>query len=173
MKKVIDGFWWLVETVAAWCLRLLFKILHKELPAELEENFLQFVRFLVVGVSNTIVSYVLLTGSRLLLEAGGFVKYAYIIANAIAFVLGVAWSFFWNNRYVFKAEEGEERSIFKALIKTYITYSFTGLFLSSILLVLWIEVCGMSKFIAPLLNSIIGLPINFLINKFWSFKKER
>jgi len=173
MKKVVDWFWWLVEVVAAWCLRILFKILHKELSQEVEQNFLQFVRFLVVGVSNTVVSYVLLTGSRLILESFGFVEYAYIIANAIAFVLGVAWSFFWNNKYVFKAEDGEHRSIFKALIKTYITYSFTGLFLSSILLVFWIEVCGISKFVAPLINSIIGVPINFVINKFWSFKKER
>ncbi|MBO5303764.1 MAG: GtrA family protein [Lachnospiraceae bacterium] len=173
MSKIIDGFWWLVEVVAGWCLGVLFKILHKELTPEVKENFLQFVRFLVVGVSNTVISYLLLTGSRLLLEYVGVAERpAYIIANAIAFILGVGWSYFWNNKYVFKKGEGESRSFFKSLIKTYISYSFTGLFLSSILLVVWIEWLGISKFVAPLINSIIGVPINFLINKFWSFKSE-
>lgn len=173
MRKIIDGFWWLVEVVAGWFLTIGFKLMHKELTPEVKENALQFVRFLVVGVSNTVVSYVLLTVSRLVLEASGLVEqYAYIIANAIAFILGVAWSYFWNDRYVFKKSEGEKRSVFKSLIKTYISYSFTGLFLSSILLVVWIEWLGISKFVAPLINSAIGVPINFVINKFWSFKNE-
>ncbi|MBO5372522.1 MAG: GtrA family protein [Lachnospiraceae bacterium] len=172
MSKIIDGFWWLVELIAGWCLKILFKLIRKELTPEIEKNFLQFVRFGVVGVSNTIVSYVILTVSRLALESAGFINYAYIVANCIAFVLGVAWSFFWNDRYVFTVKEGEQRSMLKALVKTYISYSFTGLFLSNILLLLWIEVFHMSKFVAPLVNSLIGLPINFLINKFWSFRKE-
>lgn len=173
MSKIIDGFWRIIEAVAGWCLKILFKILHRELTSEIEQDFLQFVRFGVVGVSNAVVSYVILTGSLLVLRNTGLIEdYAYIVANAIAFILGVAWAFFWSNKYVFTVKEGENRSIFKALIKTYISYSFTSLFLSSALLILWIEVLGISEFVAPIINSIIGVPINFTINKFWSFKKE-
>lgn len=71
---------------------------------------------------------------------------------------------------VFVTSEESERVWWKALIKTYISYSFTGLFLNSILLILWVKICGMSEFVAPILNLLISVPLNFLINKFWAFK---
>ncbi|WP_294218999.1 hypothetical protein [Pseudobutyrivibrio sp.] len=37
-------------------------------------------------------------------------------------------------------------------MKTYISYSFTGLFLNSILMVLWVQVVGTSEFVAPIIN---------------------
>ena len=86
------------------------------------------------------------------------------------FVLSVLWSFYWNNRFVFTLKSGELRSIWKSLIKTYISYSFTGLFLNSILLVLWVKILGVSEFIAPLINLIFSVPLNFIINKLWAFK---
>lgn len=55
------------------------------------------------------------------------------------------------------------------LLKTYISYSFTGLFLSSALNWLWIDVAGLSKMIAPLINLCITVPLNFVLNKFWVF----
>lgn len=173
MSKVVDGFWWLVESVAGWCLKILFKILHKELTPEIEENFLQLVRFCVVGVSNTFVSYAILMVSLLAIKATGLnIKYDYVLANGISFVLGVAWSFFWNNKYVFVVGEGEKRSIFKALLRSYVSYSFTSLFLSSVLLIVWVQGLGISEFVAPFINLIVTVPINFLVNKFWAFKKE-
>lgn len=57
--------------------------------------------------------------------------YDYLIATGIGFVLSVLWSFFWNNKFVFTVGEGEKRSVLKALLKTYVSYSFTGLFLNS------------------------------------------
>ena len=70
-------------------------------------------------------------------------------------------------------EEGERRSLFPALIKTYVSYSFTGLFLNSLLMFLWVRVFHISEYLAPIFNLLISVPINFLINKFWAFKKER
>lgn len=82
------------------------------------------------------------------------------------------WSFYWNNRIVFKINDGEKRSVIKSLCKTYITYGVTGILLSNILSYLWIECIGMSKYIAPILNIIICVPLNFILNKYWSFKEE-
>ncbi len=173
MKQIIDWFWKFVELVALWCLRLLFKILGKELTDEMEQGFLQFVRFGVVGVSNTVVAYGVYVVALLAIRSGGFwLTYDYLIANITSFILSVAWSFFWNNKYVFTVEEGESRSIFKALIKTYVSYSFTSLFLNSIFMVLWVQILGISEFLAPFINLFINVPINFIINKFWAFKKE-
>ncbi|MCR4902230.1 MAG: GtrA family protein, partial [Butyrivibrio sp.] len=82
-------------------------------------------------------------------------------------------SYYWNNKMVFTKEEGAERVWWKALIKTYISYSFTGLFLNSVLLILWVQVLGISEFIAPIINLLVSVPINFIINKFWAFKTEK
>ena len=93
----------------------------------------------------------------------------YLAGNVISFVISVAWSFYWNNKLVFTKKEGEVRVWWKALLKTYASYAFSGLILSSILSWIWIKVLGVSSFIAPLINLIVTVPINFLMNKFWAF----
>ena len=73
---------------------------------------------------------------------------------------------------VFTVEEGQSRCLWKALLKTYVSYSFTGLFLNSVLLVLWVRYLGISEFVAPVINLMISVPINFIINKFWAFRSD-
>ena len=68
--------------------------------------------------------------------------------------------------------DGEKRNIWAALFKTYVSYGFTGLILNNILLVLWISVLHMNKMIAPIINLIINIPINFFLNKIWAFGKK-
>lgn len=139
-----------------------------------KEALIQFIKFGIVGVSNTLVNYVIYACSLLLMKnAGLFPKVNYLIAQGIAFFLSVLWSYFWNSRFVFKEEEGTTRNGFVTLVKTYISYSFTGLFLNSILLILWISMLHISDMIAPLINLIVTIPLNFIINKFWAFKTKR
>ncbi len=134
---------------------------------------MQFVRFGIVGLSNTVISYVLYAVFLLLFQHFGMLEgIDYIVAQVIQFFLSVLWSFYWNNRMVFRLGEGEHRSLLKALLKTYVSYAFTGLFLSSILLIFWVQVLHISEFIAPIINLCVSVPLNFLINKFWAFKNE-
>ena len=138
------------------------------------DGFMQFVKFGVVGVTNTVISYTL---NVLVLFACAklhiFERYDYILGNTIAFLLSVLWSFYWNSRYVFGLEECEKRSPWKALLKTYISYGFTGIILSNILSYVWIRVFGISKYLAPLINLVVSIPVNFLMNKLWAFKGEK
>ncbi len=173
MNKTGSMLWNGIEALALRCLKLLFRILHRELTQETEETFLQFVRFGVVGISNTAVNYIIYAGCLMLLKSAGlWEKQDYLIATAVGFILSVLWSFFWNNKFVFTVEEGEQRQVLKALVRTYISYSFTGLFLNSALMVLWVDVLHISEFLAPVFNLLMSVPVNFLINKFWAFKKE-
>jgi putative flippase GtrA len=119
----------------------------------------QFVKFGLVGVSNTLLSLAIY---YLLVMLG----VNFILANGIAFVLSVLNSYYWNNRFVFsKSTKGH----LKPLIRTYLCYGSTFL-LSTGLLYLMVAQLGISKLIAPLLNLIITIPLNFLINKYWAFK---
>lgn len=138
------------------------------------QTFIQFIKFGIIGVSNTVISYVLYIISLMVLQRYGVAPNVdYLVAQVIAFTLSVLWSFYWNNKLVFTLQEGEKRSAWKSLVKTYISYSFTGLFLNSILLVMWVQVLSVSEFVAPIFNLIISVPLNFIINKFWAFKGTR
>ena len=167
-KKLYD----LIEKIAFFFLGLLFKLMRKEMTQQVRNTFSEFIKFGLVGVSNTIVSYCLYALSlQIFLKLNLFSSTDYIIANIISFLLSVLWSFYWNNKYVFKLDEGEHRSIWKALLKTYVSYGFTGIILNN-LLVLWVRVIGINKMLAPIINLIINIPINFFMNKLWAFGKK-
>lgn len=151
-----------------------FHLFHISLDEQKEKNINQFIRFCLVGVTNTLLSYIINLVILLALKPLLW-KHDYYLANIIAFILSVAWSFYWNNKYVFGSKDGKnqsKKSLLKMLIKTYVAYSFTGVFLANLLSWIWIDCLGISKYIAPLLNLVVSVPINFILNKFWAFKKD-
>ncbi len=165
------ALWNLLESVSLWCLRRLYRFLHKELTAKTEESFLQFVKFGLVGVSNTAVNYFIYAGILVALKTAGLWEECdYLVATAAGFILSVLWSFYWNHKYVFQMQEGGRRSMILTLAKTYLSYSFTGLFLNSVLMVLWVQVFHISEFLGPVFNLLLSVPLNFLINKYWAFQ---
>ena len=129
----------------------------------------QFIKFGLVGVSNTILYYVAYV-IVLLVLAPFSIAWDYIAGNTVAFFLSTTWSFYWNNKYVFTVQEGQERKILPALLKTYVAYGFSGIILSNALSYVWIDILGVSKYLAPLVNLVVTVPVNFVINKFWAFK---
>lgn len=171
MQKIGTILWKWIETIAYKVLKVCFRVCKRELTEKSFSVFMQFVKFGIVGVSNTVISYVLYAVSLLIFKEFSIIPKAdYLVAQIIAFALSVLWSFYWNNKMVFVQEDGKKRSVIKALLKTYVSYSFTGLFLNSILLALWVQVFHISEFLAPIINLLISVPVNFLINKFWAFK---
>ena len=164
MGKTIYGF---IEKIYMFFVELLFKIIKKDLTDKKRQTFKEFLQFGLVGVSNTIISYLLYVVTLLLVSKSG-VKFDYIIANIVSWLLSVLWSFYWNNKFVFKKEEGEKRNIWAA----YVSYGFTGLILNNILSVLWVSVLHISKMLAPIINLVISIPINFFMNKLWAFGKK-
>ena len=168
MGKTIYGF---IEKIYMFFVELLFKIIKKDLTDKKRQTFKEFLQFGLVGVSNTIISYLLYVVTLLLVSKSG-VKFDYIIANIVSWLLSVLWSFYWNNKFVFKKEQGEKRNIWAALFKTYVSYGFTGLILNNILSVLWVSVLHISKMLAPIINLVISIPINFFMNKLWAFGKK-
>lgn len=152
--------------------RKVLKAIVKTPDDRLTKTVVQFIKFNIVGVSNTAISYLLNVVVLFLLQPYQVI-WDYIAGNIISFILSVLWAFYWNNRMVFTVEQGNHRSIWKTLLKTYIAYGFTGIILNNILSWLWISVIGISKYIAPLINLIFSVPLNFIINKLWTFKSDK
>lgn len=166
VKKYLDS----IEHAVRKIIQSGFKLLHKELDADTSDSLLQFIKFGMVGATNVLVSYILYIVFLMAFRYVGIFKYIdYIVAQSISFVVSVLWSFYWNNKIVFTVQKGKKRSTWKALLKTYISYSLTGLLINNVLLIVWIQMLSISAFIAPLLNLFISVPLNFLINKYWAF----
>ena len=149
----------------------LLRIVHKDDQEKLLTSLVQFIKFGLVGITNTVLSYCINVLVLKLLQPY-HLSWDYVAGNIISFILSVAWSFYWNNKYVFMQEEGQQRNKWQALLKTYVSYGFTGILLTNILSYIWIDVLGISKYVAPLINLIISIPLNFIINKLWAFKTK-
>ena len=158
--------WTKIHQVAVCMIRKGAVKLHYDISEKQIDSIIQFVKFGLVGVSNTFIAYF----TYICVCMAGF---NFHIGNIMGFITGTFNAFYWNNKYVFKIVEDEERVWWKALIKTFISYGFSGLILTEVLLVFWIRVIGVSKYIAPIMNLFITIPLNFLLNKLWAFKKEK
>ncbi len=170
---------------------------HQADSSEKFKNIWQFLKFCLVGVSNVVVCegiYVVLL----------FLGVHYLVANIIGNLISILNAYFWSNRFVFKAQEGERRVWWKVLAKTYASYGFS-MALSAGLLVFWIEIVRLARFMEPVLglltaagvlpwleeaglsidtdrlaellaeaiNLVITIPINFLVNKFWTYRRQK
>lgn len=124
---------------------------------------IQFLKFGIVGIFNTMLSllvyYVILWID----------PEWYLLGNAMGWVAGVANSYFWNDRYVFKCRNGSWKSGVVKFLKTGLCYGGT-LLLSTGLLFLEADILGYSKTLCPVFNLLITVPLNFLMNKFWVFR---
>ena len=130
---------------------------------DLKKLVMQFVKFGLVGLSNTLVSWACYYLFLWIDED------LYMVGSIVGTVVSIANAFFWNDRFVFKGNENDWCSKLKRLAKTYVSYGGTSL-LSTFLL--WLEVqLGVSKVVAPIVNLIITIPLNFIINKLWTFRK--
>ena len=162
----------------------------------MKKLIVQFIKFGLVGVSSTIVNYLI----YLLLTA---IRVHYNIAYAAGFILSVPNAYFWSSRFVFKEDKAKEKRVWwKTLLKTYASY-ILGFVLNSLFLVLWIDVLNIgaymdfiehivrdmsriitflpqnmtdrdiSEVVAPIINIAITMPINFTINKMWAYRQKQ
>ncbi len=159
----MSKIWRLFEGTMHIVLEMPLRLLGKKYSDEQWEVIMQFVKFGLVGASNALVVYVTYS-------AFVYLGFPYLIGNFIAFIISVLNSFYWNNKYVFAQDDASRRNVVMTLVKTFIAYGTTGIILNSVLLIVWIDVLQISQYIAPIINLIITTPLNFVINKFWSYK---
>ncbi|MBQ1173054.1 MAG: GtrA family protein [Lachnospiraceae bacterium] len=163
MVKLFNKLWEILVFILDFFIRKVFRI---SLSDEQWDAFLQFIKFGIVGVSNTLIHYF----TYLLCIFAGC---HYLIASVIGFMVSVINAFYWNNKYVFVKKENSTRSLWQAFLKTFLSYAGTGLVLENVLLVIWVRILHVPESIAPLVTLLITIPINFILNKFWAFKDRK
>ena len=137
--------------------------LSEKIKSKLNKQFiLQFIKFGFVGASNYIVWAIIYYPIIY------FFENLHILANIIAYIISIFNAFFWNSKFVFKKKD--EKKV-KAQIKTFISYGVT-LALQTLFLYIMVDLLEIPNTIAPIINIVITLPINFILNKFWVFKAK-
>lgn len=135
---------------------------------------LQFVKFGIVGVSNTAISY----GIEMLCYYVLFVNVPWsesvriLATSVLAFVVSVTNSYYWNNRYVFgSGTKKTVRQHLTAYLKTVACYGVTGLLLAPAIKV-YVTAIGVPYWLSSLGALVVTIPLNFILNKFWAFRKS-
>lgn len=134
----------------------------KNMSVEKKKNLVQFLKFGLVGISNSAVLLLVYYAVTAVWPN------CYLLGNTLGWVVSVANAFWWNNRFVFQKREEAMSTALKRLAKSYLSYGATFL-ISQILLYLELEIWGVPSWIAPIINIVITTPLNFLINRFWTF----
>ena len=131
---------------------------------KLREWLTQFVKFGLVGAVNTLLSlginYLFIWIDPPLYLWGNFVGWAVSVLNA----------FYWNDRFVFQKSAATRKELWLRLGKSYLSYGASFL-LSTLLMWLEVQVLGLSEWLSPILTLIVTIPLNFVVNKLWTFRK--
>ena len=127
---------------------------------EAKNKMLQFIKFSLVGVLNTaitVLSYNLLV----------FLGVNYIVANIIGYALGTLNSYFWNKSWVFKSNENKYKLFVKFIIVNLITLG-----LNSYILTVLVTKIHLNKTLSQLAATAVGMVVNFILNKLWTFNDK-
>jgi putative flippase GtrA len=125
------------------------------------ENWLQLIRFGVVGCTGFAVNVV---AFALLLHVLGL---DYKVALPIAYFAGVVNNFTWNRRWTFgdKREAHPAKQGGKFLVVS--TFAFGVNYAIVVAFVHW---TSLDKVLIDIIANILVIPVNFLGQKFWSFR---
>ena len=119
------------------------------------------VRFLFVGVINTIVGF----GVFAIFVALGL---PYLIANTFSTIIGVLNSYLWNRFFTFKSKNRALDEIIRFSFVYFVSYCFGLLFL-------WVIVgkMGVNTYFAGALNIFVTMLISWFGHKNFSFKAKK
>lgn len=161
-----EKLWNLIEIICRTIFKFGFRLIRREITEDQMNSLIQFVKFGMVGLSNTLLS----TFTYMLCV--GLLGWHRQVGNLLGFIIGTCNSFYWNNKYVFAGERKSITELLYSFIKMTVSYAATGLVLAAILLELWVQVFHIPEILAPIISLLITIPLNFVLNKLWAFKKK-
>src|SRR3984957_3346798 len=120
---------------------------------------LQFVKFGIVGVSNTLIAFAVYT---LLLKVFGV---WYVAASGIGFALGAVNGFLWNRAWTFKGHVGDALTPVRWFV-----VQGCGLLLDLALVYALVDGAHLDKLVGQALTTLVVTVITFFVNRAWTFK---
>jgi putative flippase GtrA len=120
---------------------------------------IQFVKFGIVGISNTLLTFVVYT---ILLKVFGV---WYLAASAIGFAVGATNGFLLNRRWTFREHVGDALTPVRwGIVQT------TGLAINEGLLFVFVNEAKIDKLLAQALATVVVTVTTFIANRSWTFR---
>lgn len=135
--------------------------------ARLKKNVRQFVKFSFVGASGVVVNLAVFNLTLLLwrLAAGHAPHAAEYVANLLGFVVSVLTNYYLNRRWTFRSTGAVATELPKFFTVSVIAYVVNlGVFTIAR------HGFGASENVSQLIAIACVMPINFVLNKIWSFR---
>src|SRR5437588_12990550 len=120
---------------------------------------LQFMKFGVVGISNTLLTLAVYT---LLLRV---FDVWYLAWSAIGFAVGAVNGFLLNRRWTFRGHVGDSRTPLRWMV-----VQSCGLGLNEALLFFWVDTVGVDKLLSQAFAIVVVTISTFLANRAWTFR---
>jgi putative flippase GtrA len=120
---------------------------------------LQFVKFGIVGVSNTLIAFAVYT---LLLKGFGV---WYVAASGIGFAIGAVNGFLWNRAWTFKGHVGDALTPVRWFV-----VQGCGLLLDLALVYVLVDGAGLDKLVGQAVTTAVVTVVTFFVNRAWTFK---
>jgi putative flippase GtrA len=89
---------------------------------------------------------------------------SYLIANTIAYIIGILNGYILSSRFVFKKDKSLNN-----MMKFFIVY-ISALFINLGIMYICVDAYNMHKLIAPIFAIGIGTIYNYTLNKIWTFR---
>jgi putative flippase GtrA len=125
-------------------------------------NWVQLVKFSAVGVSGYVINLAVYTA---LLRGAGF---HYTAAATCSFLVAVTNNYVWNRLWTFHDERGHLGwQGLRFLVVALVAYAANLVLLSGLIAL------GEDKVVSQAIAVVLVTPLNFLGNKFWSFRRAR
>lgn len=119
----------------------------------------QFVKFGIVGVSNTLLTFAVYT---LLLKVFGV---WYLAASAIGFVVGATNGFLLNRRWTFRDHVGDSLTPVRWAV-----VQGGGLAINEALLYVFVHDASLDKLLAQAMATVVVTVSTFFVNRAWTFR---
>jgi len=127
----------------------------------LSRDWVQFIKFGLVGVLNTAVDFAVYT---LLFWVG----VPYLLAQCVSFAAGTANSYVLNRAWTFQAKGPQGAS---GQLARHVTWNVIVLLLSLGLLYLFSDGLGLHPLVAKVAVTVVSTIVNFVGSKLWVFRE--
>lgn len=103
--------------------------------------------------------------------AGTILRFNVHIANTISWVLAVTFAFFTNRKWVFDGKTSTRKEFFKQARDFFAGRIFTY-FVEEVILIVFVNLLALNQDIVKIVAQFVILILNYIISKFFVFKKK-
>ncbi len=128
----------------------------------------EMISYLVFGVLTTVINIVVYTLLRPRLHMDEY--WAVLIANAVAWVISVAFAFVTNKLFVFRSKSFE-RAVFWRELGSFVGARLLSLGVDELGMVLLVNVLFCGDLAAKIIMNVIVVIMNYVLSKWFIFKK--